>query len=203
MKLAICIPTRDTVHAGFAKCLANLTADLARTRIEYELLINLGSVIPQQRNTLVETALELDADNILWLDSDMHFPNYTAEKLLSYNKEIVAATYSTRVKPQRSVAFIDKNNTNSRLKETSGLHQVWAVGMGCILTSKKVFEYIPKPWFQYHWNEDTQDLSGEDIYFCNSANDTGFEIFVDADLSQSVAHYGTKAYLIGETHESN
>lgn len=203
MKLAICVPARDTVHVGFAKCLANLTARLAKENINYELIFNLGSVIPQQRNTLAESALERKADYLLWLDSDMHFPANTVEKLLKHNKEICAATYSTRIKPQRSVAFLDKNNLDKRLKTKNGLHKVFAVGMGCMLVSRIVFENIPKPWFQYVWNEDTQDLSGEDIYFCNQANDTGFEIFVDADLSNDVAHYGTKAFLIGETNESN
>jgi hypothetical protein len=52
MKLAICVPARDTVQVGFAKCLANLTARLAKDNVDYELIFNLGSVIPQQRNTL-------------------------------------------------------------------------------------------------------------------------------------------------------
>ncbi len=203
MKLAICVPARDTVQVGFAKCLANLTARLAKDNVDYELMFNLGSVIPQQRNTLAELALEKNADYLLWLDSDMHFPANTFERLLKHQKEICAATYSTRIKPQRSVAFIDKNNLDKRLKPKTGLHPVFAVGMGCMLISRVVFDNLPKPWFQYIWNKDTKDLSGEDIYFCNQAGDTGFEIFVDADLSNDVAHYGTKAYLIEETNESN
>lgn len=202
MKLAICVPARDTVQVGFAKCLANLTAHLAKENINYELIFNLGSVIPQQRNTLAESALENKADYVLWLDSDMHFPATVFNRLLNHKKEICAATYSTRIKPQRSVAFLDKNNLDKRLQAKTGLHQVFAVGMGCMLVSRTVFEHLPKPWFQYVWNRDTEDLSGEDIYFCNQANDTGFEIFVDADLSNEVAHYGTKAYLIEETNES-
>lgn len=202
MKIAICVPARDVVHVGFAKCLANLTASLSKDNIDYELLFNLGSVIPQQRNTLVDHALEIGSTHILWLDSDMHFPHQTVQKFLTHNKDIVAATYSTRIKPQRSVAFLDSNNLDSRLTAKTGLHQVFAVGMGCMLVSRRVFENIPKPWFQYLWNEDTQDLCGEDIYFCKQANDTGFEIWIDCNISQSVAHYGTKAYLISETNDS-
>lgn len=203
MKLAICVPARDTVHVGFAKCLANLTARLAKENIDYELIFNLGSVIPQQRNTIAKLALERNADYLLWLDSDMHFPSTVFERLQQHKKDICAATYSTRMKPQRSVAFLDKNNLDKRLKAKTGIHKVFAVGMGCMLVSKTVFKNIPNPWFQYIWNEDTEDLSGEDIYFCSQANDTGFEVFVDADLSNEVAHYGTKAYLIGETNESS
>lgn len=201
MRLAICVPARDTVHVGFAKCLANLTARLSKDGVDYELIINLGTVIPQQRNTIAEIALEKGCDYLLWLDSDMHFPDDIFYKLKSHNREICAATYSTRIKPQRSVAFLDRNNLDLRLKKDTGLHKVFAVGMGCMLVSSIVFENIPKPWFQYLWNEDTQDLSGEDIYFCSQATDTGFEVYVDADVSKQVAHYGSKAYLITETNE--
>ena len=198
MKIAICVPARDTVYAGFARSLANLTASLARLSINYELLINLGSVIAQQRNTLVDQAIAVDATHILWLDSDMHVPTTTVNKLLSHKKSIVAAAYSTRIKPQRSVAFVDQYNLDQRLKDKSGLHSVFAVGMGCMLVDVEVYKTLSKPWFHYQWNEDTQDLSGEDIYFCKQAQDNGYEIFVDCDLSQEVAHFGSKAYLIQE-----
>jgi|AntAceMinimDraft_6_1070360.scaffolds.fasta_scaffold03914_2 hypothetical protein len=201
MKLAVCVPARDTVHAGFAVCLANLTASLQKDNIKYRLLVNLGTVIPQQRNTLVEQAIEVGATHILWLDSDMHFPSTIAQKLLEHNLHIVAAAYSTRLKPQRSVAFLDKDDLSKRLDKKFGLHSVFAVGMGCMLVNIDVYKYVQKPWHQYLYNKDTQDLSGEDIYFCKTAGDAGFEIYIDADLSNSIAHYGTKAFLIGETDD--
>lgn len=203
MKLAICIPARDTIHTPFAQCLNNLTNCLTKDGIQFKVFFNLGSVIPQQRNDLVEDALKYNADYILWLDSDMHFPNTIFYDLLSHQKEIVAATYSTRINPQKSVAFMDKNNLSSRLKEKTGLHKVFAVGMGCMLTKTIVFNEIPKPWFNLQWNFDYENFSGEDIYFCNQANDTGFDIYVDATASNSVAHYGTKAYMIDEAHANN
>lgn len=199
MKIAICVPARDTVHAGFAKSLANLTATLAKNKIDYELLINLGSVIAQQRNTLVEQAITVDASHILWLDSDMHIPASTVKSLLSHNSDIVAATYSTRIKPQQSVAFVDQYNLDHRLTATTGVHSVFAVGMGCMMVKIQVYKNLPKPWFQYYWNKDTEELSGEDIYFCKLAKDHGYQIYIDSDLSQLVAHYGTKAYIIQET----
>tara|TARA_R110000782_G_scaffold59276_1_gene123096 strand:- start:701 stop:1315 length:615 start_codon:yes stop_codon:yes gene_type:complete len=201
MKLAICVPARDTVHVGFAICLANLTASLQKNNIEYHLLVNLGTVIPQQRNTLVDEAIQVDATHILWLDSDMHFPSTTVQQLLAHNLPIVAAAYSTRLKPQRSVAFLDKDDLTNRLTKNTGVHLVFAVGMGCMLVDIEVYKYVQKPWYQYLYNKDTQDLSGEDIYFCKTAGDAGYDIYIDADLSNDIAHYGTKAFLIGETDD--
>ena len=198
-KIAICIPARDTVHTGFALSLSNLTSYLTSLDIDYVVLFNLGSVIAQQRNTLVQEALDANATHILWLDSDMHVPIGTATTLLKHKKHIVAAAYSTRVPPYKSVGFNSADDLNDRFNATRGLHQVYAVGMGCMMVDVTVYDYIGTPWHHYHYNKDTDDLSGEDIYFCNAANAAGFEVYVDAELSQEVAHYGTKSFRLKET----
>lgn len=196
IRLAICVPARDNVHAGFALSLAKISSHLTKENIKHTILFNLGSVIPQQRNTLVDEALHWDASHILWLDSDMHLPASAANTLLNHNKDIVAAAYSTRVAPYLSTAFCDSNNLEVRLQEKTGLHQIWAVGMGCMLVNTQVYKNLGKPWHQYLYNLDTQDLSGEDIYFCKCANDAGFSVYVDADLSHNIAHYGTKSFRL-------
>ena len=199
IRLAICVPARDTVHAGFALSLAKISSYLTKENIEHTIIFNLGSVIPQQRNTLVDEALEWNATHILWLDSDMHLPASVATTLLSHNKEIVAGTYSTRVAPYRSTAFCNPDNLDIRLNEKTGLHQVWGVGMGCMLVNTQVYKNLGKPWHQYLYNLDTQDLSGEDIYFCKCTNDAGFEVYIDVDLSNNIAHYGTKSFRLSDT----
>jgi hypothetical protein len=191
MRLSICVPARDTVHAGFALSLAKI----AKT-IDCEILMNLGTVIPEQRNQLISESLEKGCTHILWLDSDMHLPANTANILLSHNKEIVAASYSTRMPPYQSVAFTNPDNLSKRLNEKEGLHKVWAVGMGCMLVNTKVYEYLEKPWHQYIEHKESKTLMGEDIYFCKNANDAGFDIFIDADLSKKIAHYGTKSFKL-------
>lgn len=196
MKVAICVPARDHVHAGFALSLSNISSLLTKNNIDFKIFINLGSVIPQQRNTLVDQALEYDATHIMWLDSDMHVPSATINTLLEHDKDIVAAAYSTRVPPYNITAWPDSSNLNVRLDAHQGLHKIWAVAMGCMLVKTHVYKYISKPYHQYLYNEDTKDLSGEDIFFCKNANDAGFEIYVDAALSQEIAHYGTKSFRL-------
>jgi len=201
MSVAICIPSRDIVSAGFAKSLANLTARLASSGVKFEVILTLGTVIPQLRTELADIAIKKGHEWLLWLDTDMHFPNTTFDRLMSHNKKITAATYSTRYKPQRSVAFTDPKNYNSRLTETSGLHKVFAVGMGCMLTHRSVFDTLPKPWFCHEWDKYTESFTGEDIYFCKAANNFNFDIYVDIDLSKEIGHYGTKIFLLQETSD--
>lgn len=194
MRLAICVPARDQVHTVFAQSLCNLTSRLTRKNIDFELHIICGSVIAESRTALANEAIEHGATHLLWLDSDIQFPANIADKLNSHNKDIVAANYSTRYAPYRSVAFLDPKNTNSRLEETRGLHKVWAVGMGCMLMKAHVLDNLPKPWFSHEYNKELDTFGGEDIYFCNQAMHHGIDVWVDADVQ--LAHIGIKANLL-------
>jgi len=201
MSVAICTPNRGQVEAGYAKSLANLTANLSKNNIEHEVFMTLGSVVSQLRTDIASLALKKNFEWLLWLDSDMHFPHNTFNKLLNHNKEIVAATYSTRYKPQRSVAFVDNQDLDKRLEIKQGLCPVWAVGMGCMLTHRSVFEKLPKPWFNHDWDLQTESFVGEDIYFCKTAGQYGYTVYVDTDLSKEIGHYGTKIFLLQETYD--
>lgn len=194
MQIGICIPAHDTLHTNFAISLANLTSRLTRDNIDYQLHVICGSVIAESRTRLANEALEHGATHLLWLDSDIHFPANIVSKFLKHDKDIVAANYSTRYHPYRSVAFTDPTDTNKRLETKIGLHKIWAIGMGCMLVKRQVFDELPKPWFNHEYNQDLDTYSGEDIYFCNQANHHGFDVWVDAEIQ--LAHIGTKANIL-------
>lgn len=199
--LSICVPTRDNVPIGFAMSLANLTARLTKDNISYNVHIIMGSLISDLRTQLVKDAIKLGSEYILWLDSDMHFPSNVFLKLQSHKKDIVAATYSTRCNPQRSVAFTDEDNMNVRLTHTSGLNEVFAVGMGCMLVKTDVYKKLRTPWFSLEWDPTEEKFTGEDMFFCKIANYAGYTVYIDSDLSNTLGHYGTKIYKLEETHE--
>lgn len=194
MLLGICIPASDTLHTNFAIALANLTSRLTRDKIDYQLHVFCGSVIAESRTRLANEALDNGATHLLWLDSDIHFPANIVDKFLKHNQDIVAANYSTRYHPYQSVAFTDANNADKRLDTKVGLHKVWAVGLGCVMIKRSVFETLPKPWFAHEYNKDIDTFSGEDIYFCNQANHHGIDVWVDAEIQ--LAHIGIKANIL-------
>ena len=140
MQLSICVPAGDTLHTVFANSLVNLTSRLTKLTIPWNLHIVSGSVICQSRTKLANEALDSGATHLLWLDSDMYFPANVLLDLVNHKKDIVAAQYSTRYSPYQTVAFTNPDNINERLNESFGLHKVWAVGMGCMLVTRKVFE---------------------------------------------------------------
>lgn len=199
--LTICVPCYDNVSSLFAQSLANLTSQLTKDGINYHLYFLMGTVLSDSRTTLANDAIKNGSEYILWLDSDMVFPNDTFARLHKHNKDIVSATYSTRKKPLRSVAFVDQFDADIRLNEPTGLHSVYAVGMGCMLVKTTVFKKLPEPWFSINWIADEKRFSGEDMYFCDLAYNNGYEIYVDVDLSKEVAHHGSKLYLLRDTDE--
>ena len=94
--IAICSPVRDHVHSEFAWCLNNLTTQLTKDQIQHNVYFENGSILPRQRHTLVQHALENNHTHILWLDSDMTFPRHLLHSLLEHNLSVVGFTYSTR-----------------------------------------------------------------------------------------------------------
>ena len=195
-RVAICVPVRDYVTAAFSFSLAMLLKKCGETDRKTSLHMVMGSEIASQRQQLATEALSTECTHILWLDSDMRFPNITLEALLSHDKDIVACNYSTRVEPHMPVAFASKHDMGERLSADVGLNKVAAVGMGCMLVKRNVFESMTLPYFGVEWNQDYTSLIGEDLYFANKADKAGYDIWIDSDLSNRIAHIGTRAYTL-------
>jgi hypothetical protein len=201
MKVAICVPCRDTVMTGFAFDLAKLCAYEGVTRCAKggSLMIYQvpGTLIFDQRERLAEQAIKDGADAILWVDSDMRFPKDSLQILLSRKLPIVGVNATTRRFPVTPTALDLDHETNDLVKVTSkdktGLEQVMGVGFGMVLIRKEVFEKTQKPWFWFE-RTDKGGTIGEDIYFCAKAFDAGYKTVVDHDLSKHIRHVGTYEY---------
>jgi len=181
MKLAIGVPCGDQVAAEFAICLAGLTASVETTR-DIILLRGTGSVsAATARNRLVEGALHHEADWLLMIDSDMVFPPYAADRLLSHGEPIVGATYRRRGEPYDVLG-------KPSPEEWSGIRPAEVVPTGLMLVRMDVFKKLTKPWFWISIESTTRELVGEDIVFCRDAQAAGFGVWCDWELSKDVGH---------------
>jgi len=200
VRLAICVPCKDMMHSVFSHNLTSLINYNFQKGIETRVFYNMGTLVVNQRASLVKMAKEWAATHILWLDSDMSFPFYTAYKLLSHNTAIAAGNYPTRVLPYKTVAYTKQGDWDSYLRHGPDINprkeliEVEGIGMGCMLTEMGVFDSIGKPWFNIAYDERTDDYLGEDMDFCMRARDKGYKVFVDDVLSRQVSHLGTYAY---------
>lgn len=204
MRLYICIPSHDTVCAEFMMSLTNMVSYLfqnplpGQTEVSMRIVNQRGSLIVQSRETLVEQALLGGATHILFLDSDMNFPEDALHRLFSRNEHFVAANYVQRCLPTRPNAVSILNTLLYTDDDSTGLVEAKSVGFGLCLIRTEVFDAMPRPWFDTYWFTDEtgkRAIIGEDVYFCHKARHAGFKTYVDQDLSQEVSHIGTMEYI--------
>ena len=197
IKVIFCIPG-NSFSNRFLKCWTNLTRELHKKNIEYELLSQYIPNVYKVRSLLLGADRKFgqyqtpwqgkkDYDYIMWIDSDQVFEPNDFFKLLEHDKDIVSGLYLR--KPQGDtlndipIEFACFNEDGKMLytNEVNGeLRKVWSNGMGWMLVKKGVFEKIEYPWFGpiitglgFH---------GEDVSFQLRAKDVGFDSYVDTSI---------------------
>lgn len=190
-KILIAIPCMDKVEAQFAQALATLEK-VGHCIISMEI----GSLIYNSRNNLCKTALQLNCDYILWLDSDMVFPPETLKRLLEVMEktgaDIVSGLYFRRVAPYTPVAFskLDINgklcsweNYNGPLDQ--GPQEVPGIGFGCVLHRTELLLEMAAQFTDFFG---PLANVGEDLSFCWRARQLGYKIVLDTNLK--LGHVG-------------
>jgi len=201
--LAILIPSRDMVNMPFAYDLARLTAYWSAKHVpkggRLHLFNSMGTLICDQRQNLILEALNVKADYVLWLDSDHRFPKDMVDRLHSHQQPIVAANYSTRRVPAKPVALANDrcDELVYTTKDSTGLEEVAAIGMGAMLESTEVYKKLGLPFFTIGYSQAAGDFFGEDVFHCRKAREAGFKVMVDHDVSKEVRHIGSLEF----THE--
>jgi hypothetical protein len=195
-KLAVLVPCRDMLHAGFSKCLVELVKLNTMNGLDTHVVYDASTVLLTQRARLAAEAQAIGAEYMLWLDSDMIFPATTALRLLAHNEPVVACNYIRRQLPAKGVAYETIGDWENPLpfEPQDDLVPVEGIGMGCMLVKTSILQEIPKPWFEFHWTEESNDHLGEDMDFCMKMADAGYTVKIDTNLSMEMRHLGTWAF---------
>lgn len=199
LKVLIGIPSGETFQADFAISLVNLVTHSITRGIQIAIVNQKGSLVEINRNEIVATALELDADKILFLDTDMVFPAATLQRLLSHKKDIVCSDAVRRMTPITSVLTGMDGNPLTHppgADKSSPLVEVKGGTSAVQLVDVGVFRRIQEPYFLVTFNDKNKSFLGEDYYFSNKARQAGFKIWCDPYLSQFVGHTGAKTYYM-------
>jgi len=209
--VGVLVPSTDLWHARFGMSLVSLVSAYLSTPIpgatEQELFVlnKRGSILPKSRQGLVEEALGRGATHLFWIDSDQVVPAETIHRLLSVDKDIVAANVATKATPSRTTAR-NKNHVTGAWDQVftvngehpDRLEKVERVGMGVMMVKAEVFQRMKKPWFGVTWNDKRQDFEGEDWFFIRLARDHGYTIWVDHLVSLYTEHIGSYGYSHGD-----
>lgn len=196
MRLVIGGPTRDTVPAAFAVDLAHLYAT-TRDAGQWS-SVTLGFIqstyVHVGRQAVLERALWdwERASHVLWLDTDMRFPDTAALQLLAHNRSIVAA--NCVMKDPRILFTAEREGQRIETRpDSTGLEAVDSIGLAVMLMRTDVVAELPRPWFQHGRTDAGVDI-GEDRMFCRALRAAGHEIWIDHDLSKEIGHVGQYTY---------
>jgi len=201
MKVAICIPARGQMEVTTAFDLAVMSAYMtSKKQIDLSVFTSQGTLIFDQRNSLVRTAVDEKCDYILFIDADMRFPKTTLERLLAHKKDIIGVNATTRMMPPKPTARNIQINEDGSVdwlevfsNKEKGIGKVDAIGCGVMLIKTSCLKNIPQPYFYFEQLLKGK-LLGEDIYFCIKAKDAGIDTWVDHDLSMEIGHVGSYTY---------
>lgn len=171
------------------------------------------------RNLIVKTFMaNPEYTHLFWMDSDMKFHPHTLVRLLAHNLPIVSGLYLARTdtplphiydfsheaegvrwynshcadyaewlkcNPQQA----DYPNAHCFDPDPAALIECDAVGFGCVLIERKVFEAIEYPYFE----SDPETGGAEDFDFCEKAKAAGFQIF--ADMTVQADHESRLSFI--------
>lgn len=183
--ILIGIPCMDNIPARFAHSLVML-----RKTGECAVTFEIGSLIYIGRNNIAKRAIEMNADYVLWLDSDMIFNPDTLIKLMAHMKDknidMISGLYFRRVAPFTPVLFdrLDIDEAQrcywTEFKEIPDhVFEVGACGFGCVLMRSEVlFDVQAKYGTMFAPIGNT----GEDLAFCWRARQCGYKIYCDPDI---------------------
>lgn len=135
---------------------------------------------------LVEDALSWGADYVLFVDSDMLFPDNALLDLMAHDTDFVAAGYPKRVAPY--VCTAEGANGPLVIQKAEGVTEAHHVGLGLALVKANALKSLAKPYFKYEYSAFGDLEQGEDAYFCCKLRAAGFQIKVDNALTQRVRH---------------
>ena len=203
MKIAICTPVYSTVMMDYASSLADMIHYTDRAEIifndqpspaEFHTFMAQSSVLPQVRNALVQRALAVAADYLLWIDSDMVFPMDALIRLLSLNLPVVGASALRRGAVRRTTAMgLDGRDveTTQEVVAAGKVEEVASTGLGFCLIDMQVIRRLAEEsglFFSLTMIGDGTDIMGEDVYFFNRIRLAGFKVHIDHVLSWHIGH---------------
>jgi hypothetical protein len=206
-KVLISFPNEHWLHKTVVHRMLKLQAD-----DRYKTSIIMPSHKPFENNLhhIIVDFLKGDYDYWLTIDSD-NPPENNPLDLIQLDKDIIGCPtpiihfdkdhLGDAPVYWNAYDYVPEADAYSPHKEMEGLQRVDAVGTGCVLFARRVFEHpeMQKGCFTRKLNLDGTVNKGNDISFCERARKNGFEIYAhynyfcshenEVDINEMVKHY--------------
>lgn len=189
LRIAIGLPSTGNIRIETAIALISLVNETKKNHknVEFAYLYIVGSYIHENREIITLNAQKEDATHLMFIDTDMLFPNNGIVRLLERDKDIIGADYNKRQIPLEKIGKYDIHKyKNHEPFECEGL------GMGFMLIKMSVFDKLARPWYFFKPGNADVDMMGEDFYFCEKAREKGINVYCDPELR--IKHIGTMLF---------
>lgn len=135
---------------------------------------------------------QIEYDYQIWIDSDMVWQGADVLRLIQHQKKIVSGCYMmannqelpiveqldwTRLSESGTFKFLNREELSMKNQPFTASY----VGFGFLAIARGVIESMEYPWFRPRFvqHENFYDFTAEDVGFCWSAQEKGYEIWVD------------------------
>jgi hypothetical protein len=161
-----------------------------------------------QRETLVERALALGAEYLMFFDDDTVPPSHAIQSLwyvLSQNPKaaIAAGIYCTKSDFPEPIVYMNLGDGAFWNWTLGDIFKCQGIGTGCMMVRLSALKDIPKPWFKDALGnvaphkamcgdielDVVSETMSDDLYFCRKVTAAGYEI---------IAHGGVLPLHIGQ-----
>ena len=164
--------------------------------------VSFDALLQRTRNDSIFTALDMECDDIIWIDTDIEWNPEWIFKLLEYPVDVVGGTYRKKGDIEEYVLRQKQKKPKNQL----GLIPVDGLGTGFVRMSKKAMQHlwnISKPYIDTKDNKERRmvfdvvienvngipSLVSEDIHAFNKLKAGGFDIYLDPTMTCN--HTGT------------
>ena len=202
----------DKIFGKCSESVLNNCINLIQKGHKVTVFYNSELYIDRSRNACVKKFLESDCTDLLFIDADLVFENDAMEKIIKYDRSIVAGSYRLKQLFEHYPVVVDFDRENSNCKEEeTGLVWVHSAPTGFMRIQRGVFEKMIE---HYRPIADTHGIIpffetgmkvfndgqwwGEDTAFCKKWTDIGGDIMVEPRLT--FIHMGNREYK-GNFHE--
>tara|TARA_Y100000310_G_scaffold245338_1_gene250302 strand:- start:4463 stop:5686 length:1224 start_codon:yes stop_codon:yes gene_type:complete len=203
-KVMLASPSFSGVGAGYAFSLSLSMVALRDAGIDAEPAIFDGDChVDDARNRLVRDFLESDCTDLVFLDVDMRWEPKDLVKLLSYDRDVVGASYPLKQLEDKFPAQLIEGELRA---DADGLMEVNGLPTGFLRIQRNVFEklaakathFMPKsdnrsplPLIFERTVENKMRIGG-DYAFCLKWKETGGKVYMDPEIN--LEHMGEKVW---------
>ena len=160
----------------------------SHNKYDLRLVSTSSCYMDKMRDDLVVAARRHNPDYILWIDADQTYPPETPEVLMNHidsGKSIVGGLTPQNMTGGSNVYdFVHNEGILVRrdIIPGKGLHKIYAMGMGGVMTKPEVFEKLDLPCFTMRWDSKLNRNPGEDVQFYVNCKKAGIDVWCDSDL---------------------